>query len=143
MTAVYSRIVFGDRTLDARAVALHRRMDLTLLTAIDLPWVADGQQRDGPQVRVPVDEALRELLGNNGLPWSLVTGSGAARLEAALDAVAPLLRPASAPGSGLFSRLAGRNAEAAARPWRCENCDDPGCEHRLLGRAQAAVPPAY
>ncbi len=93
MTAVYSRIVFGDRTLDARAVALHRRMDLTLLTAIDLPWVADGQQRDGPHVRVPADTALRELLSQNGLPWSLVAGSGAARLEAAAAAVAPLLRP--------------------------------------------------
>ncbi len=94
MTAVYSRIVFGDRTLDARAVALHRRMDLTLLTAIDLPWVADGQ-RDGPQVRLPVDSALRELLNDNGLRWRSVTGSGAARLEAAVDAVAPLLRPAA------------------------------------------------
>jgi nicotinamide riboside kinase len=132
MTAVYSRIVFGDRTLDAEAVDLHRRMDLTLLTAIDLPWVADGQQRDGPQVRMPVDTALRELLVDNGLPWSLVAGSGAARLEAAVDAVAPLLRPATAPGSGLFTRLAGRDAESAAQPWRCENCDDAGCEHRLF-----------
>jgi nicotinamide riboside kinase len=138
MTAVYSRIVFGDRTLDAHAVDLHRRMDLTLLTAIDLPWVADGQQRDGPQVRVPVDTALRELLIDNGLPWSLVAGRGAARLEAAVDAVAPLLRPAAAPGSGLFSRLAGRDAESAAQPWRCENCDEPGCEHRLFGTAQTA-----
>jgi nicotinamide riboside kinase len=94
MTAVYSRIVFDDRTLDARAVELHRRMDLTLLTALDLPWVADAQ-RDGPQVRVPVDNALRELLGDNGLPWTLVAGTGAARLEAAVDAVAPLLRPAA------------------------------------------------
>jgi nicotinamide riboside kinase len=94
MTAVYSRIVFGDRTLDARAVELHRRMNLTLLTALDLPWVADAQ-RDGPQVRVPVDDALRELLNGNGLPWSLVAGSGAARLEAAVDAVGPLLRPAA------------------------------------------------
>lgn len=134
MTAVYSRIVFGDRSLDALAVALHRRMSLTLLTAIDLPWVADGQQRDGPQVRVPVDSALRELLASNGLAWSLVAGSGAARLEAAVDAVAPLLRPASSAGSGLFSRLAGRDAEAAAQPWRCEHCDDPGCEHRLFSR---------
>jgi nicotinamide riboside kinase len=132
MTAVYSRIVFNDRSLDARAVALHRRMDLTLLTALDLPWVADPQ-RDGPQVRVPVDTALRELLSDNGLAWSLVAGGGAARLEAAVDAVAPLLRPAAAPGSGLFSRLARRDAEAAARPWRCDHCDDVRCQYRWLG----------
>jgi len=32
MTAVYSRLVFGDRSLDAPALALHGRMALTLLT---------------------------------------------------------------------------------------------------------------
>jgi hypothetical protein len=58
--------------------------------------VADAL-RDGPQVRAPVDNALRELLGSNGLPWSLVAGRGGARLEAAVAAVAPLLRPAAAP----------------------------------------------
>jgi nicotinamide riboside kinase len=130
MTAVYSRIVFGDRSLDARAVALHRRMDLTLLTALDLPWVADPL-RDGPQVRGPVDRALRELLNDNGLPWSLIAGSGDARLASAIDAVAPLLRPAAVPGSGLFSQVAGRDAEGARRPWRCANCGDGACEHRL------------
>jgi nicotinamide riboside kinase len=137
MTAVYSRYVFGDRSLDARAVALHRRMSLTLLMALDLPWQPDGLQRDGPQVREPVDNLLRELLVTHGLPWSLVSGRGDARLEAAVDAVAPLLRPATAAagsGSGLFTRLAGRNAEPAARAWRCENCDDAACEHRLKRR---------
>ena len=137
MTAVYSRLVFGDRSLEVRAAALHRRMALTLLTALDLPWVADGLQRDGPQVRLPVDTALRELLVSHALPFSVVRGEGAARLESAMDALAPLLRQFSGGGddsSGLFTRLARRNAEPAARAWRCERCDDPGCEHRLLTR---------
>jgi nicotinamide riboside kinase len=95
MTAVYSRIVFGDRSLDGQAAALHREMDLTLLTALDLPWVADGAQRDGPQVRGPVDSALRELLDAHGLPWVVVGGSGAARVEHALAAVTPMLRQRS------------------------------------------------
>jgi nicotinamide riboside kinase len=131
MTAVYSRMVFADRSLDERAVALHRRMSLTLLTALDLPWVADGIQRDGPHVREPVDRLLRELLIQHHLPWSLVAGQGAARVEAAVDAVAPLLRGSTGGRGGLFTRLAERNAEPAARRWRCENCDDPACEHRL------------
>ena len=138
MTAVYSHIVFDDGSLDERAVDLHRGMALTLLTALDLPWVADGLQRDGPQVREPVDKLLRGLLLTNGLPWALVGGTGGARLDAAVDAVAPLLRGLSKLGStfgqGLFSRLAGRNAEPAARAWLCEFCDDPGCEHQLLQR---------
>jgi hypothetical protein len=115
-------------------VQLHRRMSLTLLTALDLPWQADGQ-RDGPHVREPIDNMIRELLVTGGLPWSLVSGQGEARLESALDALAPLLRPAAASRSGgLFTRLADRNAEPAARAWRCENCDDAACEHRLARR---------
>jgi nicotinamide riboside kinase len=92
MTAVYSRMIFGDRSLEARALALHRRIDHTLLTALDLPWVADGVQRDGPQVREPVDALVRELLRAHRLPWSLVSGQGDARVDCAIDALAPLLR---------------------------------------------------
>jgi len=135
LTHVYSRMVFADRSLEERAVALHRRMSLTLLMALDLPWVADGIQRDGPHVREPVDRLLRDLLIGHRLPWSLVAGHGTARLDAAVDAVAPLLRPTASPLSGLFSRLDGRNAEPAAARWRCENCDDPACEHRLRSRS--------
>ena len=137
-TAVYSRLIFGDRSLEAQALALHRRIDITLLTALDLPWVADGHQRDGEHVRAPVDAALRELLAAGGLPWALVSGQGSRRLERALDAVAPTLRRRSQPGRGLFTRLARRDADAPPWPWICERCDVPECEH-LAGRG--AAPP--
>ena len=90
-TAVYSRLLFGDRSLEAEAVERHRSMDATLLTAIDLPWVADGHQRDGPQVREPVDSALRELLARHRLPFAVIGGQGPARLAQALAALRPLL----------------------------------------------------
>ena len=131
MTAVYSRMLFHDRSLEPMALAHQRTMAITLLTALDLPWVADGLQRDGPQVRTPVDDLVRELLISHALPWALVAGSGPARLHSALDAVAPLLRGRETPRQGLFSRLRERNAEPAARAWSCEFCDDPGCEHAL------------
>jgi nicotinamide riboside kinase len=135
-TAVYSRLLFGDRSLEAMAVALHRaHVSLTLLTAPDLPWVADGLQRDGPQVREPVDAALRALLHAQRLPWVTVSGQGEARLEMALDEVSPLLRRRALPRDGLFSRLARRNAETPARQWVCEKCDVPECEHAQLRRA--------
>jgi nicotinamide riboside kinase len=92
MTAVYSRLVFGDRSLEAAAVAQHRRVTLSLLTALDLAWVADGLQRDGPHVREPVDNTLRELLLGNELPFAVVGGLGEQRLAQALAAVTPLLR---------------------------------------------------
>lgn len=91
MTAVYSRLIFGDRSLEAPAVALHRGMHATLLTAIDLPWVPDGHQRDGPQVREPVDRALRELMHAHDIGYAVVSGSGATRVDRAFAIVAPLL----------------------------------------------------
>jgi hypothetical protein len=80
-------------------------------------------------VRAPVDALLREMLIGRRLPWAGISGHGEARLQQALDAVAPLVRALQAPRQGLFTRLAGRNAEPAARTWRCERCDDPNCEH--------------
>ena len=130
MTAVYSRLLFDDRSLEARAITLQRRMALTLLTALDLPWVPDGHQRDGPQVQGPVDALLRELLLAHRLPWALVSGVGEARLASAVDAVAPLLRAAPAPRRGLFTRLDQRNARHESRAWACADCDDPACERR-------------
>jgi len=136
MTALYSRLLFADDSLTADAVAWQRGCALTLLTALDLPWVADGLQRDGPHVRAPVDTMLRDLLITHRLPWALVSGSGERRVDHALDALAPLLRARAAPRRGLFTRLAERNA--ADKPWRCERCDDPDCEHLALKRRDMA-----
>ncbi len=127
MTAVYSRLVFGDRSLDERAVALHRGVGVTLLTALDLPWVADGHQRDGPQVREPVDQALRELMDVHGIGYAVVGGSGEARVDNAMAAVSPQLRARRATANekasgGLFTRL-GRGVEPGGQHrWACECC---------------------
>ncbi|MES3016106.1 MAG: ATP-binding protein [Pseudomonadota bacterium] len=125
MIAVYSDQVFGDTGLYARAQAAHaRRCDLTLLTALDLPWQADGLQRDGPQVREPVDAKVRAALQRAEVPYSIVFGSGEARLAAALAAVRRALAPPPA------------DADAATRwHWHCERCGDANCErHPLLPR---------
>ena len=99
MTAVYSHTVFGDDSLDASALQAHRqRASLTLLTALDLPWVADGLQRDGPQVREPVDTRLRQLLSVGAIGWSLVSGLGEARVNAAMAACEHLGLPARRSG---------------------------------------------
>lgn len=87
MIAVYSDFVFGDASLYARAEAGQRRCDLTLLTALDLPWQADGLQRDGPHVREPVDALIRAALVRAGVPFETIAGIGATRLQAALAAV--------------------------------------------------------
>lgn len=137
MTAVYHRQVFGDPSLETPASRWQRGCTLSLLTALDLPWQADGLQRDGPQVREPVDATLRALLVGHGLPFTVVAGTGEQRLNAALDAVASSLRPLARPRAGLFTRLARRDAAQAPWPWVCDHCDSPECEHALLQRASA------
>ena len=92
MTAVYSALLFKDDSLLPYAVQQQRGYALTLLTALDLPWVADGLQRDGPQVRAPVDARVRAALAGAGLGYSLVAGLHDQRLQSALDAVLPRLR---------------------------------------------------
>lgn len=129
MTAVYSALLFGDRSLLPLAAQAHHGYAATLLTAVDLPWQADGLMRDGAHVRAPVDRLVREALAAHGIVWSVVGGAGEARVAAALDALAPLLRAHAAPGTGLFTRLAEREAVHAAWTWVCSECDVPDCEH--------------
>ena len=136
MIAVYSEQVFGDTSLYDSALADHARSSLTLLTALDLPWQADGLQRDGSQVRVPVDTALRELLIGAALPFVVIAGQGAARLDAAIDAVTPHLLAGTSGATGLFTRLAERDAAQPAWAWVCETCDSPDCEHASLKQAR-------
>jgi nicotinamide riboside kinase len=123
MTAVYSRMLFGDRTLDERAAVLHRRsMHMTLLTATDLPWVADGFMRDGPQVREPVDGLLRELMQTHGIAYAVVRGEGPERLQQALTAVQGVLRPGG-PGERSTGRFSGlKTAQTGRRAWSCDCC---------------------
>ncbi len=87
MIAVYSEIVFGDTSLHAEAAAAHGRCDLTLLTALDLPWMPDGLQRDGPHVRAPVDRCVQAALARAGTGFVRVGGAGTARLDEALRAI--------------------------------------------------------
>lgn len=100
MTATYSRLLFGDTSLDAWAAQAHRDVTVTLLTGLDLPWVADGLQRDGPHVREPVDVSLRAWLDAYGLPWHRVLGHGEARVHSAFEVLQPALRRAW-PGFGV------------------------------------------
>jgi nicotinamide riboside kinase len=122
MTAVYSEMIFGDRSLHEAALAAHRQADLTLLMATDLPWVADGLQRDGPQVRAPVDRLLRGLLLGAGLGFSVIAGQGEARLQAAWAAWQAWQRSRGPKPKIRWNHVCGR-------------CGDPACERHGLARS--------
>jgi nicotinamide riboside kinase len=124
MIAVYSEQVFGDRSLYAQAEETQRGYALTLLTALDLPWLPDGLQRDGPQVREPVTAQVRASLSRAGVAYSVVSGTGRARLASALAAVRHALQ----------SPVDVEEAAPIRWQWTCERCGDVDCERHLLPR---------
>jgi len=122
MTAVYSQLLFEDHRLDDMALSHQQLFDVTFITGLDLPWVADGLQRDGPHVRAPVDAAIRSLLVKGNIEYQVVYGQGEERLTNALHGLAQ-----HAPA------LQKLRTEIAPR-WTgpCETCGDGECEHRLF-----------
>lgn len=85
-TAVYSAFYFADHALLAQARTLHARYALTLLLAPDLPWVADGVQRDGRPVQFQIHALIQQSLAT--MPGVVpIHGQGPARWQLALAAV--------------------------------------------------------
>ncbi len=62
MTAVYSVAYFDDHSLLDEAIGLAQGYDLIAWCDTDVPWEADGGQRDGPAMRARVDDLLEEIV---------------------------------------------------------------------------------
>jgi len=125
MTAIYSDVLFQDPSLYPFALSHQRIYQHTLVAGLDLPWQADGIQRDGPDMRARVDARLREVLQREGVAFSLVYGQGRARLAGALAVWEP--------GASTAPQVRGRWR------WQCDKCSDADCEHRLFSDLQAAA----
>jgi nicotinamide riboside kinase len=69
MTAVYSRHYFDgiDAELAVLADAHARDYALTLVTAPDIPWIADGLQRESEEVSIIIHRMLHEELSARGM----------------------------------------------------------------------------
>ena len=80
MTALYSGVYWGR--VDPALAALDLRHDyaVTLVAAPDLPWVADGLQRESAAVRQHVHQALLVRLERRAIAYTLLTGSLELRL---------------------------------------------------------------
>lgn len=127
MVAIYSAMLFEDGSLYRFALERQRGYDATLLTGLDLPWVADGLQRDGPHVREPVDALVRTSLARAGVAYRVIYGSGAERLAHAMAAMAALV------GTGADGATPTPREQGGWR-WSCDKCSDPDCENRLFSR---------
>ena len=141
MTAVYSDYVFKDKTLYEPALLQQAQFDLTLVMGLDLPWVADGLQRDGAHVREPVDTLLRQALQSAGLPFKVIYGQADARLSAALMAIRNGINNLSEELGQHLSRFKALQTQRdesqyglnkGKTAWRCDLCSDAECEHKLF-----------
>ncbi len=86
LTAVYSQHYFADHSLLKCARSLHPRYSLTLLLSPDLPWVADGLQRDGVNAQAQVHTLLLQALSGVDNVVSM-GGTGLSRTQAAISAM--------------------------------------------------------
>ena len=122
MTALYSDLYFADQSLYPSALSDLRHYQLTLVMGLDLEWVADGLQRDGPAMRQRVNHRLRHILDEALSPYTVVYGTGSARTDSALRAIealanSPRMKPVT---------------QGTAWVWHCDNCSDVQCERRLF-----------
>jgi nicotinamide riboside kinase len=92
-TAIYSEMYFNDLGLYAAAERHHAGYELTLLTGLDLPWEADGLQRDGPAVRVDFHARVEAWLRTRDVRYALIQGTGEARTCSAVSALRALESP--------------------------------------------------
>lgn len=127
MTAIYSDVLFNDHSLYPLAVDHQRSYDVTLVMGLDLPWVQDGLQRDGPQARARINQRLREVLQEHRLDHRVIYGQHDTRTHNAFQAIARAVVPAAQPQAH----------PSAAWQWHCDNCSDAQCERALFtGRLQ-------
>lgn len=124
--AVYSDLLFKDSSLYDMSLTHQRTFDTTLLMGLDLPWVADGIQRDGAHMREPVDTALRAALARGGIQFQVVYGAGESRLQNALRCL-KVVNPVTETAENRPQRT-----RKQVFNWVCERCSDPVCEHRLF-----------
>jgi NadR type nicotinamide-nucleotide adenylyltransferase len=98
MTAIYSRFYWGRVDPGLDALAKSRRYDLTVVTAPDCPWTADGLQRESEEVRRIVHEDLVRTLRTLDIGFLLAAGSLEQRVRhvsASLDSLIAAGSPAN------------------------------------------------
>jgi nicotinamide riboside kinase len=100
-TVVYARHYYGACPPWVEAAARARRAGLYLLCDVDVPWVAEGGQRDpsgaDPRVRAALRDAFAAALAELGCDVVRVRGPWRERERAALEAVRALV---AAPQNG-------------------------------------------
>ena len=90
---VWSEYVFGTCDFFILDTIIKRKYDGYLLCNIDLPWVKD-ELREYPdeKPRQELFSIYKDLLINQPVPWSLISGTNAERTTAAIEATNQFLQ---------------------------------------------------
>jgi NadR type nicotinamide-nucleotide adenylyltransferase len=99
-TAIYARHYFGACPAWIERAAAERKGDLYLLCHPDVPWVADGLQRDRSASRDEVHALFEDALRDLGTRVVAIRGPWPEREAAARAAVEALLEGARSSGGG-------------------------------------------
>jgi len=86
-TQIYAAHYYAVASEQIEAFVNSRRGDFYLLCNIDLPWVADGKQRDLGHLRAEMFERFQSELLKRNWPFALIQGEADARLAAAVLAL--------------------------------------------------------
>lgn len=140
MVAIYSDLLFDDTSLYDLAVHFQKSFDVTLLMGLDIPWIADGIQRDGAHMREPVDTKIRAALTRSGIHFQVVYGLGENRLQHALQCLNLVTKDTATKNTAIQIESQSQHQDKPQsesqfrklRNWVCERCSDPECEHRLF-----------
>lgn len=90
-TLVYSRHYYGGCPPWIEEALEGRPADLYLLAAIDVPWVADGDQRDRGDRREEMQALFRDALTSRRLPFVDICGPPEDRVRQAAASIDRLL----------------------------------------------------
>ena len=93
MTAIYSIAYFNDASLLTDAIDDARTYDLIWWCRPDLPWIPDGEQRDGEERRTQVDVLIDQVVRDSGLSVIELRGSVETRMREAIDSLQGRVTP--------------------------------------------------
>jgi HTH-type transcriptional regulator, transcriptional repressor of NAD biosynthesis genes len=115
-TWFWSHLYFGRCPAWIEA-ASRRQADLYLLTAPDVPWVADGL-RDRPHMRQEIDAAFRAALAERGFPYTVISGTWAERFATAVAAIEEVMGMAQQAATVTLYRPVGQKELELIREYR-------------------------
>ena len=106
MTAAWARMMLGHVP---NALLAHRKADLYLHCAADVPWIDDGTRLYGADdIRRRFDGWCRDMLVESGVRWVELSGDWDTRFAAAVTAVEALQPPGNPATLATFDTFARR-----------------------------------